>query len=245
MIKEKKKRSRDAKYPEFLIEFHAGSKQSYETRGEGGGETRRQRSRPGARGKGGEHAAGVRAAKMRTQGGRSKKGPREKAGEAGMELETRGCGGRSGWQPVCVDASAVTVRADWRSQSVSQSVGSAPAATHDRRPFFLPLLASRVHISCISHTRAHAHTYQSERERTLARLRHATSPLCFSARSRARTPDLFCSAQFFRLDFSFLSREPASKAVRGPVCQCASSDYRPISAGISPKPESTRAESIR
>lgn len=36
---------------------------------------------------------------------------------------------------MCVDASAVTVRADWRSQSVSQSVGSAPAATHDRVDF--------------------------------------------------------------------------------------------------------------
>lgn len=64
-----------------------------------------------------------------------------------MELETRGCGG-SGCQPVCVDASAVTVRADWWSQSVSQSVGSAPAATHDRVDF-----------SCFSvHTYIRTHT---------------------------------------------------------------------------------------
>lgn len=154
----------------------------------------------------------------------ARRGPREKAGEAGMELETRGCGGRSGWQPVCVDASAVTVRADWRSQSVSQSVGSAPAATHDRRPFFLPLLGGRIARISRIYTRTYlererGRARERERERTIARNFASVSPL-------ARASPISCSAQFFRLDFSFLSREPASKAVRGPVCQCASSDYR-------------------
>lgn len=83
-----------------------------------------------------EHAAGVRAAKMQRR--QKREGAREKAGEAGMELETRGCGGRSGWQPVCVDASAVTVRADWRSQSVSQSARHRPRRTIG------------VHFSCLS-----------------------------------------------------------------------------------------------
>lgn len=114
-----------------------------------------------------EHAAGVRAAKMQRR--QKREGAREKAGEAGMELETRGCGGRSGWQPVCVDASAVTVRADWRSQSVSQSVGSAPAATHDRRPFFLPLLGGRIARISRIYTRAYIEREKErERERGLA-----------------------------------------------------------------------------
>lgn len=46
---------------------------------------------------------------------------------------------------MCVDASAVTVRADWRSQSVSQSVGSAPAATYDRVDFSSFCIRKRTH----------------------------------------------------------------------------------------------------
>ena len=99
--------------------------------------------------KGGEGGTQLECGPQRCRGGGGggggRKGPARRREMAGMELETGGCGGRSGWQPVCVDASAVTVRGDWRrSQSVSQSVGSAPAATHDRRPFFLPLLGRRI-----------------------------------------------------------------------------------------------------
>lgn len=108
------------------------------------------------------------------------------------------------------------------SQSVSQSARHRPRRTIG------------VHFSCLSsvdasrvyrvYTRAHTwrergRARERERERTIARNFASVSPL-------ARASPISCSAQFFRLDFSFLSREPASKAVRGPVCQCASSDYR-------------------
>lgn len=117
------------------------------------------------------------------------------------------------------------------SQSVSQSARHRPRRTIG------------VHFSCLSSDgrtrRAYTHiayTHTRARARTPSTRNFASVFLRALARAHAR-PLLL--GPVFPPRF-FL---PVARPVRGPVCQCASSDYRPISAEISPKfvPEPNRS----